>query len=542
MRVLLSNAFGASLCPYYDWDELIAAGGKMLRHYNAYSGHYGIALDSFLGIALRRFTLLRDPVARTISHYLHVKRNRKHPYHAVVAGQSLNEFVCSPLTAHMVFNFQARYLAGARIDLPDLAKRFEIDPEKSKSLAIAWEHATFAMDSDQIRQDAIETFQRLEYVGLTEEFDRSLQDIARHFGFQPVASEHLNVAPAESKAGILDAKTERLIRERTAIDQELINMAKRRLVGDPKAATGSHAPRDIAPAEINHMAEQIGELVHGSDLAGELKAVRAEALAMAKHRDELKLISDDAERRARNEKARADYLEESRDKALAFAMSEQAHARTAAGKTAEAAQYAKSLENELNEARLQANLEREAREQLLRSAGEESARHEERVRSIEAYVESLRAAVAERDEQIGELQRYVTSLKAALAERDVALAEAQQYVESLDAALRQRDSALREAEQYVGSLRAFIADRDVASRSAEEYATSLRLALEQRDRAAGGARDHIASLTAELELRTAALQEAEQRVASLRAAVDRRAVALRKAASYVKSLRGALGW
>ena len=76
-----------------------------------FRGHFLTHLEPYLGRKLATFTMLRDPVERTISHYYHVRRDPDHPSHEDTSRMSLREFCVDPLTRHMVENFQAGYLA-----------------------------------------------------------------------------------------------------------------------------------------------------------------------------------------------------------------------------------------------------------------------------------------------------------------------------------------------------------------------------------------------------------------------------------------------
>jgi hypothetical protein len=80
------------------------------------SGHFHMHLEPFAGRKLKRFTISPDPVARTISHHLHVKRAPGHPYFQMARLISLLEFCTHPKTRHMVENYQARYLVDFGID------------------------------------------------------------------------------------------------------------------------------------------------------------------------------------------------------------------------------------------------------------------------------------------------------------------------------------------------------------------------------------------------------------------------------------------
>lgn len=107
------------------WDNLIQRPLEDLRAFQVYWGHFLGLLDGYIGAPTIKVTLLRDPLDRTISHYLHVRRTEDHPLHAIACLQTLNEFVNDPRTRWMVENYQARYLYLCDVDVRSLYRGFE---------------------------------------------------------------------------------------------------------------------------------------------------------------------------------------------------------------------------------------------------------------------------------------------------------------------------------------------------------------------------------------------------------------------------------
>src|ERR1700761_8614243 len=62
MRQIIRKRYGDGLCPAVMWDDFFREPEWRSARYHAYHGHFGIELPRFLGIRMRTFTLLRDPV------------------------------------------------------------------------------------------------------------------------------------------------------------------------------------------------------------------------------------------------------------------------------------------------------------------------------------------------------------------------------------------------------------------------------------------------------------------------------------------------
>lgn len=224
---LLEGALGSALCPAKTWDALISMTSPQRVRARGFAGHFGARLGEFVGRPLRTFTVLREPVSRTVSHYLHVRRDAQHPFHAYVSTQSIEDFVSDPVTAPMTYNFQARYLATIgptpwrlrhRVDASDLARN---------RLSMTWENMLYSIEDEALRRSAFETLDRLPFVGITERFDETMRGIRERFAFPDCEIEIRNVAPNELTGG-LSSSARKLIQARTQIDRELYEAAQSR--------------------------------------------------------------------------------------------------------------------------------------------------------------------------------------------------------------------------------------------------------------------------------------------------------------------------
>lgn len=149
-------------------------------------------------------TLLREPVARTISQYRHVLRTAHHRLHeaAVSGGLTLERYVCGG-EALEVDNGQARALAG------DAA-------------------TPFGQCSDALLEAALRNLDgHVSVAGLTERFDETLIMLEAEFGWQNLYYVQTNTAPAGGHLHVSDAERQ-MIAERNRYDCELYRIVAER--------------------------------------------------------------------------------------------------------------------------------------------------------------------------------------------------------------------------------------------------------------------------------------------------------------------------
>ena len=175
---------------------------------------------------MRVFTMLRDPVARTVSHYLQVRREVLHPMHDLVSKQTLRDFVFDPVTVPMILNVQARYLVSASLALDDLSEIFTPYWQDRYTLSVAWENASCYMDASTLKKASMIALHSLDFIGLTEQFDDDLRHLATMFGLPEVLLPRSNVSPREEAMQPIDPDVEERIRHLTSVDAALYAAAQ----------------------------------------------------------------------------------------------------------------------------------------------------------------------------------------------------------------------------------------------------------------------------------------------------------------------------
>ena len=219
------------ICPGRMWEDIIGLPRETLAEYDAFRGHFLAYLQPYLGRPLDTFTVLRDPVERTISHYCHVRRAPDHPSHTIAQSLTLEEFCVDQRTKHMVQNYQARCLACLPYKDPvALAVGMTKEDFSAYRLQLALDPiANEAPPSAELYRGARERMEGFVAVGISERLQVSLGIIASVLGFGvPPSFPRRNVAPIRPPN--VDPKVLRLIRTQTEVDQALYQEMERELL------------------------------------------------------------------------------------------------------------------------------------------------------------------------------------------------------------------------------------------------------------------------------------------------------------------------
>jgi hypothetical protein len=215
-------------CPAKTWDQLVVELAECgIENYRLFAGHFGWGLDEILGRPLRTFTVFRDPLERTISHYRHVHRDRYHPRHNAVKNQTFADFITDVENRPMIENFQARYLVKNVVDPMRLVRCLDRDMTKHNRLSTASEESRYLFDKSYVRETSIRHFDSLEVVGVTSEVDEFLASIASKFHFldAPPIAPKSNVAPPCGGSITVDDKSRDIVGALTEIDADLYRRA-----------------------------------------------------------------------------------------------------------------------------------------------------------------------------------------------------------------------------------------------------------------------------------------------------------------------------
>lgn len=225
----ISRAVGPDRAVNVLWDHVVDGTHGITERTRAVSGHLGGLFPLWLRRWPRVITVLRDPVARALSHVNHVQRDAAHPLHARAAGLSVEEYCAHPALRRTVDNFQSRYLASlsfadALLPEPVAGRPFGV-------VSVAHENALYALDAGvDLLPAAIRAVDRVDAVGVCEALAPSQQLFARVLGWAAAADEQWENRAAEGQrtlAGLSDRERDTLARL-NAIDAEVYRHARAR--------------------------------------------------------------------------------------------------------------------------------------------------------------------------------------------------------------------------------------------------------------------------------------------------------------------------
>lgn len=213
-------------CPPTHWDELVEIPPAALSKYRYFIGHFGQALGTFLGADLNRFTVLRDPIERTISHYAHIQRASHHPFHEVSKGMSLLEFVLNPVTRHNVENYQARYIADLGTDVRAIADAFTASNDRLTPLHMRIDELNRDIEETALRTKALAALDTFFAIGVTDHVEELMATVGRIIGVRFEPLPHANTDPNAERRHTPDAETLEAIAAATRVDRELYEIVR----------------------------------------------------------------------------------------------------------------------------------------------------------------------------------------------------------------------------------------------------------------------------------------------------------------------------
>jgi hypothetical protein len=209
----LGALFGQERC----WLDQSASAGNWihstdeLQKYRLITGHVPLRILDHLGFHANSFTVLREPIERTISHYFFLRSRRDLPKRANGTLITIDEFVDHPSTRGVAYNFQTFQLA------------VEVD-----------ERGEYVNPLDAYNSErAVASLDRVDVVGTTEELDLTLALLHCKLGWMPPGKlDRLNQAEDATGRLRLKANTLRRIADANLLDIETYEYARRRLQTD----------------------------------------------------------------------------------------------------------------------------------------------------------------------------------------------------------------------------------------------------------------------------------------------------------------------
>lgn len=163
------------------WDDLVTGRVRVTERTRLVSGHFGGLLPLWLGRWPTMVTILREPVARSLSHINHIQRASSHPHYELAAGLSIEDYCEHPVLRRTIADFQSRYLASLAMSTALLPQDDSV--RSHGSISVDFEDALFAFDSeDGLVAAAKDALDRFAAVGICESYDRSERLFGRVLG------------------------------------------------------------------------------------------------------------------------------------------------------------------------------------------------------------------------------------------------------------------------------------------------------------------------------------------------------------------------
>lgn len=205
--ILLKNTRGPSfriIHPIDDTARLAALPESERAAFELVEGHLYFGVHELLPRPARYLTMLRDPVERVLSYYSFVREFKDHHLNAAVncPGFTLADCFRSGLTIELD-NFMVRCLAGSRHI-----------------------HVPFGGVTTAMFDEAAANLDRIDLLGLTEQFDESIARFCAALGWPTPPAPRLNTTSARLRRVDLYEDESALIAEHNQLDAALYARAR----------------------------------------------------------------------------------------------------------------------------------------------------------------------------------------------------------------------------------------------------------------------------------------------------------------------------
>jgi Sulfotransferase family len=239
-RTIMEDQFHChEVCPATLDEHIANISPDEMKQYRLFRGHLGfIDIPKLIpGKRLLNVNILREPVARVISHYDYIRRTPADPRYEAVKDITLDEFAEKLTLGKFGKNMQTYRVAKvARFNLNDLS-------------------------SEETLELAKQSLDQFAFVGILEKFQASLFLLSYIFGWKPIHNSRKENASKLPKTKVeLSPQTLDIIREQTQLDQVLYQYAQeifeRRFAEMTETLTQQYSNTKPLASLLEHHAEQ----------------------------------------------------------------------------------------------------------------------------------------------------------------------------------------------------------------------------------------------------------------------------------------------
>ena len=231
LAVCSQNLEPAEISPHLDYTEIRLMPARF-EHYKLISGHFSVLAQTGFCRSRYSMTLMRDPIRRILSA------------HTFWRNASEDNLVTAK-ARDLPFADFVRYF----IDSPTIIQ----NPYTHHLAAIGRDCAAYPVDESALLATAKRNLAAFDFVGICEEFERSVSVLCAELGWRPPAAiPHENRTASEDRFGGIDAQTMEILRDRNRIDLELYEYAVQLFQAREAGAGSASGPGFPESVEPNH--------------------------------------------------------------------------------------------------------------------------------------------------------------------------------------------------------------------------------------------------------------------------------------------------
>jgi hypothetical protein len=229
LSLAMKEVYGSNaVSPQLLWDDFLTGKFAISPETRVIIGHFGGLLPFYLGQMPRMMTLLRDPVARALSHINHVQRDPNHPLHELAQPLSIIDYCRDEKLRRTIDNFQTRYLASLAFAQALMTKPSQFGDSHHGHYSVAFENSLLAMDSQyDLQQSAMDALNAMDAFGICEDQEKSLEHFSQVFQW-PAKARNLRANTSldtQKKVSDLSFRERRWLQAVTTLDQGVYDWA-----------------------------------------------------------------------------------------------------------------------------------------------------------------------------------------------------------------------------------------------------------------------------------------------------------------------------